>query len=174
MMKTKLLARVVLCLLPLPCFVATGSVLSGCTAAWWATLTSGAGSIMDLVTYVTSFLSGVQALWNTILPLLPQAAQQQASADFNSAVFSVEQTLSALEDALNAAAAAKGPQPDLSALVTSVQKAVDALMAIVERWTGGAATDAGVAAPAAVTLPRASATEAGELARQASVIKRWH
>ena len=145
---------------------------TGCGSAWWQNIISNPGSVQQLISYVTSFLQAVAAIWNVIFPLIPTAAQAQAETDYNNAIFSVEQGVVALEDALKAAAAAQQSNPDFSALIANVQAAVDALMKIVAQWQSGTA-GAGGASPQAAARTTAASTEMAELVRQQGVIHNW-
>jgi len=157
--------------LSIAAFTATGSI--GCSSSWWQSITTNPGSAQQFVQYVTAFLQGVAAIWAIVFPFIPAAAQAQAQTDYNNAVFTVEQGVTALEDALNAAAAAQQPTPDFSKLIASIQAAVDALMKIVSAWqgTGGAAADGGTSPQA--TQRGAAATQMTELVRQQGVIHKW-
>ena len=160
-------------------YVAGGVALSACSAAWWSSLLSGTGAITSFIQYVQAFLGGIQSLWSSILALLPASAQAQAQTDFSNAFFTIEQSLQVLQDTLNAAAAAQGPEPNLTTLVANVQAAVDALMKIVEQWTGGStsapASDGGAGA-ATLTVSNkflGLASQLQEAERERGVIKAW-
>jgi DNA-binding FrmR family transcriptional regulator len=128
--------------------------------------------VLQFIQYVEAFLQAVAAVWGVIFPLIPAAAQAQAQSDYSNAVFTIEQAVQAIEDALKAAAAASQPVPDLSKLIAAVQAAVDALMKIIGAWQGGsAAGDAGTTAQAS---PRgATPAQIAELQRQQTVIHSW-
>ncbi|HTQ43911.1 MAG TPA: hypothetical protein VMI75_14215 [Polyangiaceae bacterium] len=142
---------------------ATGA-LGGCAsaAAWWQGVLANPGNVTSFIQYVLTFLQGVAALWGAIFPFIPAASQAKAQADFDSAVYSVEQALAALEDAVRAAAAAHQSNPDFSAIISNVQAAVASLVKIAEQWQG---TQQANAAPGAPGIQ--------DIVRQAGVIASW-
>jgi hypothetical protein len=149
--------------------LATASISfeAGCAAAsaWWTNILQNPGTITSLLQYVSSFIAGVQAIWNLILPFLPTSSQSQASSDFSNAVFTLEQSVAALEDALRAAATAQTPNPDLSQFVANVQGAVQAVMEIITKWQTSSAL--------AGSSSKLAGNQITELQRQAAVIKNW-
>ncbi len=178
-MTTKTIARrsalrsIVQGTLGLVAVAATGSI-SACSASWWQNLVNNPGAAQQFISYVTTFLQAVASVWAIIFPLIPATAQAQAQTDYANGVFTVDQSVAALEDALKAAAAAQQSNPDFSAIIANVQAAIDALMAIVTRWQGNTAStsDGGVTANAVGTRPDTKAQMA-ELVRQRTVLRNW-
>lgn len=143
------------------------TVVTGCNAQWWQSITSSPGSAIQFVQYVASFIPGLTAVWATILPLLPAASQAQANTAFNNAIYSAEQALSALEDAIRAAAAAQQATPDFTQLIANVQAAIASLMNIFNQWSTSPAVTSSTTA-AAPAMPNVK-----DITRQASVIATW-
>lgn len=114
---------------------------TGCAAAsqWWQQfLDQPAATISSFVTYVEGFVQTAQAIWALLSPALGTNTAQ-ANADFNSAVASLEDALSALQDGVQAAVAAQQPSPDFTTLVSAVQDAVAKVVAIIQQWQPHAA-----------------------------------
>jgi hypothetical protein len=146
--------------------VSGAAVTSGCAAVaqWWQSVTSNPGSAMQFIQYVLAFLQGIVSLWSTIAPLIPATALAQANTTFNNAVYTVEQAVAALEDAIKAAAAAQTSDPNFATLIANVQAAVAALVSIFQQWQGDAGASPNVSP---------SAPSPQDIYRQAGVIAAW-
>jgi hypothetical protein len=149
----------------------TSGLTTGCAAAaqWWQGIVSNPGSALQLISYVLSLLEGIASLWSQVLPLIPASSQAAANTAFNNAVYTVEQSAAALQDAIRAAAAAGESNPNFATLVANVQAAVAALMNIYNQWTGGgAAPDGGATTAVSPAMPNST-----DIVRQAGVIANW-
>lgn len=134
-MKTKM--KQLTCVLMLALAVTAGSSV-GCAAAtaWWQNFESNpVAQVQSLEQTVQVTLSSAQVAFAVILPLLPAASQAQAQADFANAVVSVNHTLQALNDAVQAAVAAQTPNPDFTTVIAAVESAIQQIVAIVDQYT---------------------------------------
>jgi hypothetical protein len=145
-------------------YAATGTILVGCTAAWWQNVATPA-NVQSLITYAESFIEGAQALWAIILPLVPSASAAQANTDFNNGVLTAQKAIAVLEDAYNAAQGAQQSNPNFATLIAALQDAISQVMGIVQTWQGSAAATA--------TAKASVQSQVSELQRQATVIKNW-
>jgi len=129
----------------------------GCTPAAWANFVTVEA---QFVNYVQTFLDGAQALWAIVLPLIPASNQAEADTAFQDGVLALNQTLAALQNAVNAGVAAQQAPADYPTLVANVQAAVANLVTIVEKWQP-------------VQFKEASVATFSEFEQQAQVIKAW-
>lgn len=137
--------------------------VTGCAAvaAWWQQVESNpASAISQLVQYVQGFIGTAQAIWALLVPSLGASAAQ-ANTDFNNAMVTVQDSLTALQDAVQAAQLAQQPNPDFTALEAAVQDAVAKAFAVIQQWQ--------TASKSGLAVSEAQAT----LSHQASVIAKW-
>jgi hypothetical protein len=106
---------------------------AGC-ASWWQAITQNpAAAVSEFVAYVQGFIPTAQAIWALISPALG-ADSAQATADFNNSILTLENSLTALQDAVKAAIAAQQPNPDFTTLIQAVQDAVSKVIATIQAW----------------------------------------
>lgn len=140
--------------------VATMGV-SGC-ATWWQNFQNDpVASIHSFEQGVQIVLSDAQIAWVVVQPMLPAANAAQITTQYNNAVFAVNHALTALNDAVNAAAAAKQPNPDFSKLMVAVTDAVGQVLAIIDQYKTSTAPSAGTAVKAPVSIPALDEAHAG-------------
>jgi hypothetical protein len=144
--------------LALTCLAVT---TGACTAAQWASFLTNEA---QFVTYVQTFLTGVQAVWAVVQVLIPLASLPTVTAAYNDALLTTTNALAALEDAAAAGNAANAAPANYGTLVADVQAAVAKLFNIVTQWQP-------VGASAHVTA--ATGVAMGQLAEQAARIKAW-
>jgi hypothetical protein len=142
--------------------------LTGCSAWWQELQTNPQAAVAQIIQYVEDFLTGAQALWAVISPLLGASVAPQANLQFNNAVAAVTDASAALQDAVAAAAAAQQSTPNFSALIANVQAAVQQVVAIVAIYTVN--PDAGTSSAAKASPP---AQQLAEFNREAAVIAGW-
>lgn len=137
--------------------------VAGCAtlAAWWQQIEQNpAAAISQLVQYVEGFIGTAQAIWALLLPSLGASATQ-ANTDFQNAMVTLQDSLTALQDGVQSAQLAQQPNPDFTALEAAVQDAVAKVFAIIQQWQGTAKSGL------AVSEAQAS------LSHQAMMIARW-
>jgi hypothetical protein len=104
---------------------------SGCTPAQWQNFVTAVTAFLQ---YVQVFLTGAEAVWQVIVPLIAVADQPKAQAAFQGALQTCIDTDAALQDALNAGTAYS--QSDIVGLVANVKAACAELVKIVQIWSG--------------------------------------
>ncbi len=128
---------------------------AGCATleAWWQNFENNPAEQAQTIAQTAQVaLNGAQAAWNTILPLIPQAAQAQANALFINAVATANHAITGLLDALTAAADAKQSNPNFAGAIAAVSDAVDQVLAIINQYTGAGTTVDGGAPTAAPSV----------------------
>jgi len=119
-------------LLLVACTTLTGTA---CSAQQWQAFEAGVTSFLS---YVSTFLPLVQAIWTMILPTLGPKASD-ANAQFNKAVVDLTNADAVLVDAMHAADAVQAAPPNIAQLVQNVQDAVERIRAIVDQYSPAAA-----------------------------------
>jgi hypothetical protein len=104
---------------------------SGCTPAQWQNFVTAVTAFLN---YVQVFLTGAEAVWQVIVPLIAVADQPKAQAAFQGALQTCIDTDAALQDALAAGTAYS--QSDIVGLVANVKAACAELVKIVQLWSG--------------------------------------
>jgi len=95
----------------------------------------------------TTVVNDAQAAWPIVKSFLPLVDQDAAQDAFDKGVFAVNHSILALDDAIGAAIKANIPNPDFSALLSSLGDAVSQIVAVVQEFQ--------VKAPAASVKMRA-------------------
>ncbi len=106
---------------------------SGCTPAQWQNFVT---AVTAFLSYVQTFLTGAEAIWQVVAPLIPVAQRPQAEATFQDALQTCVDTDHALQDALNAGTSYS--QSDIVGLVANVKAACAELVKVVQLWSGPA------------------------------------
>ncbi len=138
--------------------VATLGGAAGCAtlASWWQEFENNPAEQAQVISQEAQVaLNGAQLAWNSILPLIPQAAQAAANALFINLMASANHAVTALLDALTAAADSQTSNPNFAAAISAVSAAVDQVLAIINQYTGaGTTVDGGAptAAPGGVVV----------------------
>ena len=121
--------------------------LSQSVDQWWENFRNNpAAQVQVIENGVQLAISDATIAFQAIKPFLPADAQVKAQGEFDNAVLAVNRAEQALDDAVQAAAAAQQPNPDFSKLVAAVVDAVKQVIAIVDQYKGNPA------APLAPTL----------------------
>lgn len=137
--------------------VVTGTV-TGCSAAAWQSFVN---SSTQFITYLETAIQTAEAIWAIVQPLIPAAQSATATAAYNDARVTLNASLSALQDAINAGNAAQAAPTDYAALEASVQAAFATFVGVVEQWQPlGAAS-------------RTLGAQPSLLAHEAAVIAAW-
>ena len=82
----------------------------------------------------TAVVADAQVAWPVVKAFLPLADQAAAEDAFNKAVFATNHSILALDDAISAAITANTPNPDFSALLSSLSGAVSQIVAVVQEF----------------------------------------
>lgn len=109
---------------------------TGCAAVsqWWQLFQQDpAANISSFVQYVEGFIQTARAIWDLISPILG-ANTQSGNAAFNSAIVTLEDSLAALQDGVQAAVIAQTTSPDFSQLIAKVQDAVAQVIGVIQTW----------------------------------------
>jgi hypothetical protein len=139
-MKKKLIA------LTLAVALTTGAT-AGCNTAWWSALTNNpVATAQAFEQSVQAVLNIAEATWSGIALFLPSATLATAQPLYNKAVIAVNAALTALNDAIQAAAAVQGPAPNFTALMQDVSNAVTQLQTVIAQFqSSSSSTPAGTA-----------------------------
>lgn len=125
---------------------------SGCAtlSSWWNSFTENpAAQIQGFFQQVQTVLTLLEGAWSLVQPFIPASALPSVQKQYALAVSAVGHAEGVLQDAVNAAVAAKtSPMPDFSALITAVTDAINQVIAIVDQYKTGTVT-----ASTTVTIP---------------------
>jgi hypothetical protein len=126
---------------------ALGAATTDCTPP--AVPTSAIAIAQGVAQTATNVIADAQTLWPVVYTTIPAAQQAGAQKAYDEAIFTANHALLALDDTIAAAIAANSPNPDFTAVYSSLADAVGQVVAIVQQFTGSAApvvarTDVGV------------------------------
>lgn len=114
-------------------FVSAAGV-SAC-GAWWQNLANNpVAEVQAFEQSVQVVLNVAETSWSVIEPLLPANIQAQAQAAYKAAILVVNKAIVALNDAVQAAVAAKGPAPDFTAVMQAVSDAIAQVVSIINQF----------------------------------------
>lgn len=82
----------------------------------------------------TTVVSDAQAAWPIVKAFLPLVDQSAAQDAFDKGVFAVNHAILTLDDAINAAIAANTPNPDFSALLSSLSDGIAQIVSVVQEF----------------------------------------
>ncbi len=149
-------------------------VLPGCGSAWWQNITSNPiEAVQEFEAGINVAVSAAQLAWPAILPAISAGSQAQAQLQFSNALAAVNHAMQALNDGVNAAAAAEQSNPNFTALMQAVSDAVAQVVAIVDEYSGTTVptTDGGASAMAP-KVP-AAAGNVADLHKAYASLSRW-
>jgi hypothetical protein len=106
--------------------------LTSCGSTWWQTVADNpAVAATSLEQQVHMFLSAANLVYEAVSPLLPSEKKPALDADYQKAVVVINHALSALDDAVAAAADAKQDKPDLSKEIGDIVAGADQLASVL-------------------------------------------
>ena len=115
------------------------ALVTGCTAAQWASFKSAATQFID---YVQTFLQTASIAWALIQPLLGAAAPA-ANAAYQAALLGCTTALGVMQDALKTGDALSQQPTNLAALIAPVQDACQKLVALINQYRGSTGAQLG-------------------------------
>lgn len=161
------------------CALGTGvAVVPGCNSAWWQNFQNDpVAQVQTFEATVQIAINAAELAWPAILPAIPADKQAAVNQQFMNAVAAVNHAEQALNDAVNAAVAAKQANPNFAVLMQAVSDAISQVIAIVDLYMQptppAPPSDAGAPAVAMKGVGATAASSVADLHAAYNSLSRW-